>query len=202
MKTILFALAVILCSVSLAHSGAINNVLTFSPGFRYILADENSVPESAILLYGANIAYKRYFIPNISAQVRSGYWFGQVSEETDIDNVTVDITEDITMIPITLSANYEFLPDRRLNPYVGAGAGFDYIFLDWTEKVPGKSEKSGSSDEFGFSYYGVVGFDYLMTNRFGMGLDLSYNYAPTADIGGYDRKMHNIAILVNLNYAF
>jgi len=202
MKAILSALAIVLFSFGLVRAGEINNVITFSPGVRRILPDPNSVPDSGINLYGANLAYKRYFIPNISCQLRTGFWRGEVSQDTDIEGQTVDISEEFTMVPATLSLNYEVLPDRRWNPYIGAGAGMDYIDIHWSVKAPGKDRKTGSSSDIGFSYYGVVGFDYFLTGQFGMGLDLSYNYAPKADVGGYDREMHNVAVLMNLNYAF
>ncbi len=207
LKVILSALAVVLFSFGLADAGQINNVITFSPGVRNILPDQDAVPSDGFLLYGANIAYKRYFVPNISSQLRTGYWFGPFVGK-DVKKTGDKLTEFFNIVPVTLSLNYEFLPDHRWNPYIGAGAGADFIYLSWSYKTPKTPGHPGTSDDgiyptFCFSFYGVAGFDYFMTNNFGMGLDLSYNYAPKADLGGTrNRKLRKVAVLVNFNYAF
>ena len=71
-------------------------------------------------------------------------------------------------LPPTLSVQYNFNPDGKFNPYVGAGVNYTYYF----------NEKLISNDKLNISksigYAATLGIDYNMNKNISLGTELRY----------------------------
>ncbi len=71
-------------------------------------------------------------------------------------------------LPPTLSVQYNFNPDGKFNPYVGAGVNYTYYF---NEKLI-SNDKLNISNSFG--YAATLGIDYNMNKNISLGTELRY----------------------------
>lgn len=71
-------------------------------------------------------------------------------------------------LPPTLSVQYNFNPDGKFNPYVGAGVNYTYYF---NEKLI-SNDKLNISNSFG--YAATLGMDYNINKNISLGAELRY----------------------------
>lgn len=71
-------------------------------------------------------------------------------------------------LPPTLSVQYNFNPDGKFNPYVGAGVNYTYYF---NEKLI-SNDKLNISNSFG--YAATLGVDYNINKNISLGTELRY----------------------------
>lgn len=74
---------------------------------------------------------------------------------------------DTWILPPTVTLQYHFTPDDTFSPYLGAGVNYSYFY--------GEQDGAGMNDldvEGGFGFALQAGFDYWLTDNWGLNLDV------------------------------
>lgn len=80
-----------------------------------------------------------------------------------------------SVLPPTLTAQYHFLPDAKIRPYVGAGINYTIFYSSRATSALNQAIGAthvGLSDSVGFA--GQAGFDVDLTRRVFLNVDLKY----------------------------
>lgn len=95
--------------------------------------------------------------------------------EHDINVEGVGKVGQVKHLPPTLSLQYHFMPDKKFQPYIGAGVNYT-IFFDAESEGVLKDPLGGSLDidDNSWGLAGQVGFDYMINDRWFVNLDLRY----------------------------
>jgi len=95
--------------------------------------------------------------------------------EHDINVEGVGKVGKVKHLPPTLSLQYHFMPDKKFQPYIGAGVNYT-IFFDAESEGVLKDPLGGSLDidDNSLGLAGQVGFDYMINDRWFVNLDLRY----------------------------
>lgn len=94
----------------------------------------------------------------------------KLSDGSDISAV---LTNSIQTVPVMAAAQYNFMPHSVIQPYVGVGAGGNFIMF---RQYIGEFENSRSS--FGFALRPEAGINIPVSPRFGFNINGAYNYMP------------------------
>lgn len=145
----------------------------------------NTEMDDGVLVYSA---VGRYFSNNVRAEVELA------GRHADYDRTVVGTNQsgggELSVTTLMVNAYYDVDVGWRLVPYFGAGIGV--ALLDGSDvvvsgvRVPGRD-----TTEFGFQ--GMIGLTYLVTPRFGLGLDARY-------LGSSDDDASAISIGLNARY--
>lgn len=77
-------------------------------------------------------------------------------------------------LPPTLSLQYHFMPDKKFQPYIGAGVNYTIFFDESSEGVLSDLDGDLDIDDNSWGLAGQVGFDYLLNDQWFVNLDLRY----------------------------
>ena len=83
-------------------------------------------------------------------------------------SVNIDLGS-VWLLPPTLIAQYHFLPDRTIRPYIGAGLNYSIFY----SVDPGNSVTSVTYDN-AFGFASQVGLDVKLTDKFFFNIDAKY----------------------------
>ena len=103
-----------------------------------------------------------FFTNNIAAELIAA------TSEHEVHAGTFNLGE-AWILPPTLTLQYHFTPDRKFSPYVGAGLNYSYFY--------GEEDGAGFTDldvKGGVGYAVQAGFDYWLSDNFGLNLDVKY----------------------------
>jgi outer membrane protein len=93
---------------------------------------------------------------------------------------------DTWILPPTITLQYHFTPDNALSPYLGAGLNYSYFY--------GEEDGAGMSDldvEGGFGFALQAGFDYWLTDNWGLNLDVKKIFLDVdADVNAGTTPVH------------
>jgi outer membrane protein len=153
-----------------------------------VLSESATLFAAGQRLPGANISIK----PQATVAVEAGYFL--------TSNVAVSFTGGLppfakiegagtmagvgrvgatTYGPMTLTAHYHFTEIGRLQPYVGAGPAFMYVF----DEKDGVMAELKVDNAVGFAFQ--VGADYMVTDRWGLFIDVKKAILRTEAKGFY-----------------
>jgi outer membrane protein len=77
-------------------------------------------------------------------------------------------------LPPTLSLQYHFMPDKKFQPYIGAGVNYTIFFDESSEGVLSDLGGDLDIDDNSWGLAGQVGFDYFLNDQWFVNLDLRY----------------------------
>ena len=142
-----------------------------------------------------------------------GYNFGHFRLEGELGyrrngvdqyrNPSVAGSGDTDAITILGNIVYDFLPDARFNPYIGAGIGAARVNFD-------SHNRAGTAfvddSDWVLAYQGILGINYKLAPRTLISLD--YRYLGTSDagvstaLGSADGRYQAHTVLLGLTYRF
>ncbi|MFQ6083950.1 MAG: outer membrane beta-barrel protein [Candidatus Aminicenantia bacterium] len=110
----------------------------------------------------------RFFLfPNLAF----GFGIGRIGSKSDEKDL--DISLKVSTIPLTLSGYYYFLPDSKISPYIGGGAGcLISSRMKYTE-----NEYEGIYSGAGFEFHFVGGTEYFLFPSLSVGAEIGYRIA-------------------------
>ena len=97
----------------------------------------------------------------------------------DIADFTVKFKRII--VPVTLTARYEFLRDRPWRPFIGAGPGLYYISSD----IDVSGFNFDTQTQWAPGFHAVAGIDLFRRKKAGLTLDVRYEYFKVAEYTGF-----------------
>jgi opacity protein-like surface antigen len=135
-----------------AASGA---KVSFDPGFRA----------------GLGVGYR--FTKVLSGELEAGFQYNTMK------SIEGAARSDARIYQVPLMANLvlQWFNKTRLVPFLSAGVGSYYTYLDADDVRIGSTRISGSSDSFTFAYQGTGGFRYDFSRALGLGLSYRYSVA-------------------------
>lgn len=93
---------------------------------------------------------------------------------------------DTWILPPTVTLQYHFTPDNDFSPYLGAGLNYSYFY--------GEEDGAGMSNldvEGGFGFALQAGFDYWLTDNWGLNLDVKKIFLDVdADVNAGTTPVH------------
>lgn len=194
--------AILLSTVALssnAHSadykwkirGAISNIdPTSSPGSIF----NQTAPVTIDDAWGVTGTISYFYTPNIAFDVLVG-----LPPEHKI-NVAGNEVAKTKHLPPIFSVQYHFLPNEKLQPYVGLGLNYTYFFNDRLYS----GDKFDLSDSFGWA--GQIGVDYQLNPQWSVGADIRYADIKT-DVKVNGEKVGSVDVdptvySLNIGYRF
>lgn len=126
----------------------------------------------------------------------------------DIEVATLGRVGSVKHLPPTLSLQYHFMPRAALQPYVGAGINYTLFF---SERETGALDDLGVTLDVDSSSFGLaaqVGFDYVLTDRWFLNVDVRWiNIETEAQIREVpqirgDVKIDPMVYGIHLGYRF
>jgi OmpA-OmpF porin, OOP family len=147
-----------------------------------------------------------------------GYSFGSIRVEGEIpyrrngvDKLTPSATGGghVSSVAGMANAYYDFLPNSRFDPYVGAGIGVARVNFD---SINGGGATQIDDSDVVFAYQGIAGARYLIAPHWDLGAE--YRYFATANANlttaatatpantGVSAPYSNHSIMVGLTYHF
>jgi len=191
------ALSVVATTVNAADAlrSAPVPVATSAPSFfvhigpaAVVLSESATLATEGQRLQGANISVK----PQATVAVEAGYFLtssvavsftGGLPPFAEIEGAGtmagVGRVGATTYGPMTLTAHYHFTDLGRLQPYVGAGPAFMYVF----DEKDGVMAHLKVENAVGFAFQ--IGADYMVTDRWGLFIDLKKAILRTEAKGFY-----------------
>lgn len=135
--------------------------------------------------YLGELALGYFFTDNIAAEVSIGY-----GKSTNSDN-------KLGVVPVALLAQYHFMPEAAVSPYVGVGYSYQFI-----TNVP-----SGVKISNGGGVVGQVGLDIPYNDTMGFNIDAKYTYKASHDISLgnvtlVNSKMSTTAVTAGVTFSF
>lgn len=169
--------------VSEAEEGiAVDGEISFDTGVGIIAAVGNDFDNG--FRAEAEFGYRKNDMDELDATV---YIYG------DAYSGSGSIDGDVTAIALMANAFYDFMPQGKVSPFIGAGLGF--------ANVEGELEGSEEDDNV-FAYQAVAGVAFSVTQQ--MKIDVQYRYFATedADFDGTDFEYATNNAMVGLRYSF
>ena len=174
---------------------------------KFAIAWEVGIPSndfmSATSYSGGRVEYDRMIKPNVSVGI-AGSWnsFSEYVPKTTYQKadgsgaITTDIVDEIYSVPLTLTAKYYFLHDKRaLTPYVGIGLGAQYSAQAKYFNIYGLEDNN-----WGFVARPELGLQFSFNRNSSLFLSGVYNYAAIkSDFFGNESLDH---IAVSLGFVF
>lgn len=134
------------------------------------------------------------------AEVELGYRGSSLKSLAEVDG---KVSGETTSLSLMANGIYQFLPQSKWHPFVGAGVGMARVGADW--KVDG--EDALSDTDWVFAYQGFAGVVYDIDKNWGV--NAQYRYFATQDAKFTDTDGQAVefgfgshAILVGLTYNF
>jgi outer membrane protein OmpA-like peptidoglycan-associated protein len=151
------------------------------------------------------------------AQGQVGYAFGPWKVEGELsyrDNAlhkmnmaygTVEMDGHTAVLATMANGIYEFLPDSKWHPFVGAGVGVANINVD---KIKIYGDKVYKGNDWQFAYQGFAGVGYDVSRN--VELKAQYRYFATLEYNtraidtgiNLDNEYHDHALLIGFTYKF
>lgn len=146
-----------------------------------------------------------------AVQMHGGYNFGGPKAEFEVGyrgatlkslaEVSGKVSGETTSLSLMTNGVYEFLPNSKWHPFVGAGVGMARVGADW--KVNGNRVLNDS--DWVFAYQGFAGVAYDIDKNWGV--NAQYRYFATQDAkltdgdgGTAEFGYHSHAILAGVTY--
>ena len=175
---------------------------------KFSIAWEVGIPSndfmSATSYSGGRIEYQRMIKPNVSVGI-AGSWnsFSEYVPKTTYQKpdgsgaITTDIVNEIYSVPLTLTAKYYFLHDKRaLTPYVGIGLGAQYSAQAKYFNIYGLEDNN-----WGFVARPELGLQFSFNRNSSLFLSGVYNYAAIkSDFFNTDNLDH-IALAIGFVFS-
>ena len=130
----------------------------------HVQASDTGIPE-------ADFTY--FFTPNIAAELIAGVTPHRITAKgTAVCDVDVGT---VWLLPPTLTAQYHFNPDGKIDPYLGAGINYTFFF---DHHVPGSPVNSVKYDN---NVGGAIqaGFDYRIDDHWVVNFDVKQLFLTT-----------------------
>ena len=133
-----------------------------------ILADGDGIVTGTSLetdvgdAYTPEVDVTYFFTPHIAAELIAA------TAEHEVSAGVNDLGETM-ILPPTLTLQYHFMPDNAFSPYVGAGLNYSHFY--------GEEDGTGFNNldvEGGIGYALQAGFDYWLSENWGLNLDVKY----------------------------
>jgi opacity protein-like surface antigen len=144
-------------------TGGFKNYVT-NPAYKGFTAGL-SFPVTSQLSLGLNVGYNDFYQKYPRAQYSDGHG----------SSISAVVSNSIQLVPLTFSADYTLLKKGFIRPYIGAGAGVNFISFD---QYLGEFDNPQSMAKL--AVFGEAGFlipvNYDGSTAFKIGG--SYNYAP------------------------
>ncbi len=136
--------------------------------------------------YLGELALGYFFTDNIAAEASIGY--GKFS---------TDSSDKLGVVPVALLAQYHFMPEAAVSPYVGVGYSYQFI-----TNVP-----SGEKVSNGGGVVGQVGVDVPFNDSIGFNVDVKYTYKASHDISAsnvtlVNSKISTTAVTAGVTFSF
>ncbi|MFA6147736.1 MAG: outer membrane beta-barrel protein [bacterium] len=182
-KIALLSILLVLVGVSAFAETPANYVVLKLGGY---LPQANDVEDFDNSFYG-ELAYGRYFHPNIAAEFGIGYTKSSGSGPAD--------GVDLTIMPFTAAVK-GVLPMGNFEPFATLGLGAFWAKAEGTDLV-------GSFDETDtvFGYFAGLGANYNFTGNMFLGVEGRYFFAEPS-FGTEDVKIDGINLTANLGFRF
>lgn len=146
--------------------------------------------------FGVGVAYGRWFDPR-------RHWRGEVElsyRENDVDDVAgIGSDGELNALTGMVNGYYDFTPNARFSPYVGAGVGFADVEADRVA-LPGSVEID--DDDSVFAYQAMVGANYELTSSVDFFGELRYLGADDPELNGRESEYETFTGLAGLRYRF
>lgn len=123
-----------------------------------------------------------------------GYSFGAPKVEFEVGYRANDAIDSWSTMANVL---YDFMPNGKWHPFVGAGIGWAWLDGDFTGATAKNSDNS-------FAYQGIAGLGYDIDSNLALKAQYRYFATADADVGytGSEADYRNHAILVGFTYKF
>lgn len=118
--------------------------------------------------YTGDVALNYFFTENIAVEGSVGYARSKLDRTASGNNKS----KQITFVPLTLLAQYNFMPGAKVSPYVGIGYSYQFV----------TGGPSGSKVKDGGGITGQIGADIPMNNTFGFNVDVKHTYKAKHNI--------------------
>jgi opacity protein-like surface antigen len=144
--------------------------------------------------FGMNAALGSSYGNGLRAEVEFAY------QKSDMDKVSVDgyygsasIDGDITAIALMVNAFYDFMPNEKFTPFIGAGIGYANLEGD---------DGYDSEDDNVFAYQAAAGVAFTLNQQ--LKFDLQYRFFATEDpsFGNLDAEYSTHNMMAGLRYSF
>jgi len=133
-------------------------------------------------------------------EMELGYRSGKLKSLAEVDG---KVTGDTTSLSIMTNGIYQFLPQSKWHPFVGAGIGMARIGTQW--KIDG--DKVLDDTDWVFAYQAFTGLSYDIEKNWE--ISAQYRYFGTQDAkfsdsdgGSVELGYHSHAILAGVAYKF
>jgi opacity protein-like surface antigen len=144
--------------------------------------------------FGINAALGSSYENGLRAEVELAY------QKSDMDKISADgygsasIDGDITAVALMVNAFYDFMPNEKFSPFIGAGIGYANLDAD--------IDDFGSADDNVFAYQASAGVGVALNQE--LKLDLQYRFFGTEDpdFDGLDAEYTTHNMMVGLRYSF
>ena len=175
---------------------------------KFSIAWEVGIPSndfmSATSYSGGRIEYQRMIKPNVSVGI-AGSWnsFSEYVPKTTYQKpdgsgaITTDIVDEIYSVPLTLTAKYYFLHDKRaLTPYVGIGLGAQYSAQAKYFNIYGLEDNN-----WGFVARPELGLQFSFNRNSSLFLSGVYNYAAIKSDFFKTDNLDHIALAIGIVFS-
>ena len=175
---------------------------------KFSIAWEVGIPSndfmSATSYSGGRIEYQRMIKPNVSVGI-AGSWnsFSEYVPKTTYQKpdgsgaITTDIVNEIYSVPLTLTAKYYFLHDKRaLTPYVGIGLGAQYSAQAKYFNIYGLEDNN-----WGFVARPELGLQFSFNRNSSLFLSGVYNYAAVKSDFFKTDNLDHIALAIGFVFS-
>ena len=175
---------------------------------KFSIAWEVGIPSndfmSATSYSGGRIEYQRMIKPNVSVGI-AGSWnsFSEYVPKTTYQKadgsgaITTDIVNEIYSVPLTLTAKYYFLHDKRaLTPYVGIGLGAQYSAQAKYFNIYGLEDNN-----WGFVARPELGLQFSFNRNSSLFLSGVYNYAAIKSDFFKTDNLDHIALAIGFVFS-
>jgi outer membrane protein OmpA-like peptidoglycan-associated protein len=179
----------------------------------YVGADAGAVALQDFKAQGSGIADKTKTDWGYALMGEAGYAFGQLRLEGELSYRDTGVSKvagtkgsgDITALSPMVNVMYDFLPESKWHPFVGAGIGAAYMDAG-TVKTAAANVYKGN--DWAFAYQGIAGLAYDLDTNWQVKTQYRYfnttDYNLTASPGGQSLSTdyHSHAIMVGFTYKF
>jgi len=175
---------------------------------KFSIAWEVGIPSndfmSATSYSGGRIEYQRMIKPNVSVGI-AGSWnsFSEYVPKTTYQKpdgsgaITTDIVNEIYSVPLTLTAKYYFLRDKKaLTPYVGIGLGAQYSAQAKYFNIYGLEDNN-----WGFVARPELGLQFSFNRNSSLFLSGVYNYAAVKSDFFKTDNLDHIALAIGFVFS-
>ena len=124
--------------------------------------------------YAPEVDFSYFLTNNIALELIAATTRHEVKAKLNPGIVDVGATG---VLPPTLLVQYHFMPDQKFSPYVGAGLNYTFFYNSQPSNALGLVTRVSLQNNFGEALQ--IGFDYALTGRWGMNVDVKQIFLST-----------------------